>query len=203
MAIKRVYVSPDVPRPTKVPKYLNTRINKLSRAIAAQKPELREESYFVTIPANATAPIPLLVRASMESLDAGASEIRLHRIRTCHVHTVGDPLWHTLYSPKSTASPTACLYNAANAFDVSNFLATPDMTQSTVYKNLNLTGKIESSLTQQLISMDQRFSIPKKIRFDNEILANGNPIDQFYYIGGNRSISVAKTLCVNIWYTCT
>ncbi len=203
MVIKRVYVSPDGPRPTKVPKYLNSRINKLSRAIAAQKPELREESYFVTIPANATAPVPLLVRASMESLDPGASEIRLHRIRTAHTHTISDPLWHTLYSPKSTASPTACLYNAVNAFDVANFLATPDMTQSTVYKSLNLTGKIESNLNQQLITMDQRFSIPKKIRFDNEILANGNPIDQFYYIGGNRAVASTRLICVNIWYTCT
>lgn len=203
MAIKRSYVSTDGPRPTKVPKYLTSRINKLSRAVAAQKPELREESYFVTIPQNATAPVALLIRASMESLDAGASEIRLHRIRTAHVHSGSDPLWHTLYSPKGTASATACLYNAANAFDVANFLATPDMTQSTVYKSLNLSGKIESANTQSLIVMDQRFSIPKKIRFDNEILANGNPIDQFYYIGGNRSISGTRLICVNIWYTCT
>jgi len=203
MAIKRGYVPTDGPRPTKVPKYLNSKINKLSRAIAAQKPELREESYFVTIPASATAPIPLLVRASMESLDAGASEIRLHRIRVALTHQPADALWHTLYSPKGTASATACLYNASNAFDITNFLATPDMTQSTVYKSLNLTGKIESSLNQQLITMDQRFSIPKKIRFDNEILANGNPIDQFYYIGGNRALATTRNVCVNIWYTCT
>lgn len=204
MPVKRVLFQ-DNPykRPSKIPRTVATKLNRLSRAVAAQKPEIREDTYFITVNAARTAPVDLLVSASMESLDPGSSQIRLHSIRLAYVHTVGDALWQLLWTPKGTASSVASLFNTTNSFDVANYLSTPDSTQATVYKMLNFTGKIQAELANQIISFEQRFAIPKIIRFDNEKLASGNPIDQFHYAGGCRSAGAARTLCVTVQYTCT
>lgn len=203
MVFKRSQTVDPYKRPTKIPRTVATKLNRLSRAIAAQKPELREDTYFLSIASGRTTPLDLLVRASMESLDPGCSEIRLHRIRLAYTHFPTQPLWQILYTPKGTASPTACLYNTGNAWSVENFLSPPDATQSTVYKMLNYSGKIEDARANQIIAFDQRFSIPKKIRFDNEVLALGNPIDQLYYIGGAKDTVTARNICVTVWYTST
>jgi len=176
----------------------------VSRELRRMKPEIRQESYNLTIGGGAVDPLQLIIRGTLA--DPGTQEIRLSRIRLSYVYIPGDPLWGTLYGTKGVSTPLAPLSNNLNGYDIQNFLSPPDATLTSVYKSRNLSGtnKLLASDVNQIVELDHKFSIPKRIRFQNELVntipANfiGDPI---YYIGGHRHPSINRIVRVTIWYT--
>lgn len=205
--LKRTVTLEGNKRPTKVPRTITSKLNKLSRQVNAQKPEVRQDGYAITVPAATVAPTPLINIASMTALEGDASEIRLHRIRVAYAYTATDPLWGIMYSAKgsnSLANSIDPLFFGGNPYDITNYLVPPDPSKAIVYKNLNFSGnnKINNTHTGQVIVFDQRFSIPKKIMFNKENnIAGAEVTNQIFYIGGNRSGAASRTMYVTLWYT--
>lgn len=184
-------------KPSKIPRTITTKLNRLSRQVNAQQPELRQDGYLITVAAGEPLPIPLIVIGSMTSLDEDSTEIRLHRIRVSYTYTLNDPIWGYLYNPKYGATSYTGFFNGGSPWSETNFLVPIDRSKVNVYKEINLSGtnRLENR-AGQIITMDQKFSIPKKIRM-------ADVIDQIYYVGGNRSALGNRTMYVTLNYTCT
>jgi len=194
-------------RVSTIPRPVKARLDKLSRAVARSTPEVRQESYAVAITANTTTPA-LLISTGLNLVPNGSQEMRLHRIRLSYIYQPGDGLWGMMYGLKgTTATSTKGLYTPSTPYNVSNFLNMPEQSNIKVYKQVNLSGtvKVDSTDTtaHHLVTMDQRFSIPKKLSFDDPNIGMGVvPADQIYYIGGNWSASTLRYVYVTIYYSC-
>lgn len=206
---RTVTVDPYKGRPAKVPRTITSKLNKLSRQVNAQKPELRQDGYVVQLPAVQTSPLALIDLAQMAALEPDASEFRLHKIRVAFPYVAGDPVWHILYSSKGSndaLNSTWPLYNQAVPFSNDNYYVPPDPSKAIVYKNLNFSGtnKLNTGTTSpQHIVLEQRFSIPKKMTLNRES-GGVSPVctNQIFYIGGNKSGAAARNFYVTLMYTC-
>lgn len=206
---RTVTIDPYKGRPTKVPRTITSKLNKLSRQVNAQKPELRQDGYVVQLPAIQTSPLALIDLAQMLALEPDASEFRLHKIRVAFAYVAPDPTWHILYSSKGSNDAlniTWPLYNQAVPFSTDNFFVPPDPSKAVVYKNVNLSGtsKLNTATTApQQVVLEQRFSIPKKMTLNRES-GGVSPVctNQIFYIGGHKSGSTFRNFYVTLWYTC-
>jgi len=201
MALKRTVTIEGNSRPTKIPRGIKSKLDRLSRQVKSNAPEIRQDRYTVTIPAGTLAPLPLLVSLSLNARDTGTAEIRLHRIQVTYNHIPGDRLWSTIYGHINNGNPVVGLYNPTNPFSPDNLFGEPDATTIKVYKRLNFSGttKVLPSDTNQFLTVNHRFSIPKKIRFASGGIG-ADIFDNIFYIGGNWNAAAARTMTVNVWY---
>lgn len=196
MAYKRKY-NVVTPSPCKKRRTLYSDIRALRRDVRRNKPELRQESYTVTVGAGTTSAIELI---DPTFIDNGTQEFKLHRITVNHAYVNGDFPWGIIYAPREGFNSTQ-LPNSGDAHDVDNFLEHLDRTKQRVFLRKNFSSIINSgSSTDELLEMDKRFSIPMRIGLT---AAGGTSVahNQLYWIGGYRDASVARAISVTIWYT--
>lgn len=202
MTLKRT-VTVDAPRPTKKPRTLARRVDRLSRQVARSLPELRQETFVITIPAGSNVPQALIGTRVLQG--NGTQEIRLHRIRVAWTSFSDGQPWATMYSPVTNTTSISAhgLYDPAVANNAVNFYVPIDRTNSAVYvsKNFFLENQVNLPSMQNFpMTIDHRFSTPKRIRFAEEGTTS-TPLDQIFYIGGARSNTNARDIYVTLWYT--
>jgi len=186
---------------------LSKKVAFLSRAVAAAKPELRQETFVIPMAIALNDPLALISSRTLQP--RGTQEIRLHRVRVAWTAQIDGNSWATLYCPKNntTTYSTHGLYNSASSHDVSNFLVPIDTSNAAVYKSKNffLDNQYNSTVTSYgVLTLDHKFPIPKKIEFAAETTANPStegPIQQLYFIGGPRSSTTQRNIYVTFWYT--
>lgn len=208
MVLKRTVTLDAESRPYKKRNVMLSKVNNLSRTVSRMKPEVRQESESMTLTSIAAdgatqLPIPLIFARTLQ--DAGTQEIRLHRIRVSWVYGGSDQQnWAIMYSPILNTASLAQhgLYAPTTPHNSTNYMVPIDSTNARVYKTLNLPvdKDIKVGDTNSIQVMDQRFNIPKRIRFAVEG-GTATPIDQIYLIGGPKGSSFTQYCVVTLWYT--
>lgn len=203
MTLKRTVTLDSSSRPSKKRKEnLSRKVSTLSRQVNRMKPEIRQESYTLTVVASRETPIPLINDRQLQ--EAGVQEIRLHRIRVSYSYVSDMQNWAVMYSPAGNYSDLTAhgLRVPTSAHSIENFFCPLDSTNSKVYKSINLVTdlNIKSSDVNTLVNIDHRFSIPKKIRFMSEGTTS-LAMDQICLIGGPRGLLVNQGMTVTLWYS--
>lgn len=198
-------------RPTKRAKTtgeLTRDVAVLSRQVNANKPEIRQQFYTISLTPLRATPIPILLPTNI-----AGDEIKLHRVTVGWSSPddtgSGDFPWGMLYSPKEGYSETDGLPNGTNANSIDNILGFPDNTKTRVWQrsmvDIRQAGYRDTGTTFNAggFMLDKKFSIPMKVGMDspNEVTPTVTH-NQIYLVTSQVPESGApRTLRVTIWYT--
>lgn len=202
-------VTLDRDRPVKAARTsLSRDVARLKRQVAANRPEVRQQSYTVTI---APGPPTKAPTALIDPSTIIGDEFRLHRITVSYSVPVTDTgvgrdlQWGLLYSPKQGFSSTDLV--GISPYDPTNWLYIQDSTKQRVWNRFYESEKygynsLGDKPSVRLISMEKKFSIPMKCANTQPNQQDPTVVhNQIYYVGANTDTTAATTLYVTIWFT--
>lgn len=189
---------------------IKAKLARLERKVASNTPELRQQSYIVTVaPGPGTqAATPLLAPTNI-----AGDEFKLHRIRVSHLVPASAepgpdpqrPTWGQLYSPNVGYTADEG-YPTTSRYGDEGYMWDLDRTKQRVW-----TKKTEKQHDEQrelaatstfFFDLDKRFGIPMICGTTDDDEENPTVVrNQIYYTGSNFSDSGIRDLYVTIWYT--
>lgn len=210
MPVKRqLFVTPSS---SKKAKTLTEEVQTLKRKVASAKPELRQKSYTVIVPANNSDPIPLI-----DPTFIVGDEFKLHRVEvtdpTNTTRALGSDQigkWAMLYSPKQGFTPLDCLPGTSPndglnmAYHVDNTKCR--MWNRKYYGDYSNRGTVSTNASVSMLlnplEIGKKFSIPMKLATQTANSTDPTVLhNQIYYAGSAFKIDAAQFLYVTIWFT--
>lgn len=192
---------------------LATKVARLQRQVNANKPEIRQESYTITVQADPVSitPIPLID----PSVIVG-DEFKLHRIhcawRAPAQPELGNDLTYgIMYSPKEGYTEADIPVPSSSAGDLNdNYLTIFNATKQRVWQRrlaqsyFNYSPDVATASGPALaMEMDYKWTIPMTCGTATATVANPTILhNQVYLMPGNiRGATGQGSLYVTIWYT--
>ncbi len=174
---------------------LSSKVNKLQRQVAANKPEMRQTSYLLAN--NGLVPISILNDADLPEIIG--QEFKLHRMVVAYTTT--DPLdaWCKLYSPKEGYTSLNIPDPIAPDGDRNNYYVF-DHSEQRVWKSLRSSDKTRTYGSQMV--MDKKWSIPMTVSMENPNSVNDNVAhNQVYCVNNDLTETGTQNLHVTIFWT--
>lgn len=209
-AKRALFVSPSPRKRAKTTAQLTKDVTKLARQVNANKPEIRQQSYTITIPASPTGAVPLLDPNTIIG-----DEYRLHRIfvslpEANAPNTTDAGLWGMLYSPNEGYTPTNCLPDETSVFSDLNLFYPVNRTKCRQWVMRqygllpNADGAAGTNRRNMPLELDKKFSIPMKCGTAEASQADPTTVHNQVYLSSsitNSSEAGTTTIYVTVWFT--
>lgn len=179
---------------------LDREVRKLKRQVASNAPEVRQQSYTVTVVAANTSAIPLLDPTTIIG-----DEFKLLRITVHGDADLNSPsgigTWGMLYSPNEGYSSLEALPDQTSPHGETNYLYIPDKTRCRVWTRQHKARQSQNNESYPLV-MEKKFGIPMKV--GTSLASQADPTvvhNQIFYSGSQVDTASPRTLYVTIWFT--